>query len=88
MPPLEIHVLQPSMTKWSPSRTARDEIAAITAPTLCVAAGDDPSTPPDQLELIAERIPGARLATIADGRHLVNVERADEVNGLLAEHLA
>jgi len=73
-----------AIARWD----SRDEIAAITAPTLCVAAGDDPSTPLDQLELIAERIPGARLATIADGRHLVNVERADEVNGLLAEHLA
>ena len=72
-----------AIARWD----ARDELARIAAPTLCIAADDDPSTPPDQLELIAERIPGARLETIASGRHLVNVEHADEINRLLAEHL-
>jgi 3-oxoadipate enol-lactonase len=73
-----------AIARWD----ARDELARIAAPTLCIAAADDPSTPPDQLELIAQRIPGARLETIANGRHLVSVERAGEVNRLLAEHLA
>lgn len=66
---------------------ARDEVVAIAVPTLCIAGDDDPSTPPEHLELLADRIPGARLEVLA-GRHLLNVERADEVNALLREHLA
>jgi 3-oxoadipate enol-lactonase len=73
-----------AIARWD----ARDELAHIAAPTLCIAADEDPSTPPEHVELIAGRIPGARLETIANGRHLVNVERADEVNRLLVEHLA
>jgi len=67
---------------------ARDAVAGIVAPTLCVAGGDDPSTPPEHLELLASRIPGARLEVFPGARHLANVEHADDVNRLLLEHLA
>jgi 3-oxoadipate enol-lactonase len=73
-----------ALARWD----ARDEIARIAAPTLCIAGSDDPSTPPEHLELIASRVPGARLEVIAGARHLANVEHADEVNRLLVEHLA
>ena len=66
---------------------ARDELARIDTPTLCVAGADDPSTPPEHLESIARAIPRARLETIARARHLANVERADEFNRLLTEFL-
>src|SRR5262249_46652846 len=66
----------------------RDELARIEAPTLCIAADGDPTTPPSHLELIAERIPGARVEVVANARHLVSIERPDEVNRLLLEHLA
>jgi 3-oxoadipate enol-lactonase/4-carboxymuconolactone decarboxylase len=64
-----------------------DELAAIQVPTLVVAAADDPSTPPEQLELIAERIAGARLVRIENAAHLANVERPEEVTALILEHL-
>jgi 3-oxoadipate enol-lactonase len=67
---------------------ARDQLERIEAPTLCVAGTDDPSTPPAELESIASRIPGARLEVVAGARHLANVERPDEVNRLLLEHLS
>ncbi len=66
----------------------RDDLSRIGVPTLAVAASDDPSTPPERLELIAERVPGARLETIEGARHLVTAERPDDVNRLLLSHLS
>jgi 3-oxoadipate enol-lactonase len=63
-----------------------DEIAAIRAPTLVIAGRHDPATPPPHAELIASRIPGARLE-IVDGAHLSNFERPDEVTALVLDHL-
>ena len=65
----------------------RDKLGAITAPTLVVAGGDDPATPPDKAEEIASGIPDARLEILPGARHLANVERADEVTGMLLDHL-
>ena len=66
---------------------ARGTLAAIAAPTLAIAAADDPSTPPEGLRAIATEIPGAELRVIDDARHLVNVERAEEFNEVLLAHL-
>jgi 3-oxoadipate enol-lactonase len=63
----------------------RDELASIALPTLVVAAADDPSTPPEHLELIASRIPGARLVVLPNTAHLVNVERPDVFTTTLLE---
>jgi 3-oxoadipate enol-lactonase len=65
----------------------REEVAGIRAPALVVSGADDPSTPPEHGALLAERIPGARHVVLPHAAHLVNVERADEVNALLLEHL-
>lgn len=66
----------------------RDELPRIAAPTLVIAGAQDPSTPPDpHAQLLAERIPGARLEVLDPAAHLANVERASEVTGLVLEHL-
>ena len=65
----------------------RDRLGRIAAPTLVIAGGDDPATPPEHAELLAAGIPGARLAVIDGARHLANVERAEEVTALMLEHL-
>jgi 3-oxoadipate enol-lactonase len=62
---------------------ARDSLAQIAAPTLVIAAEQDPSTPPEHLREIADGIPGARLELVARAAHLANIEQADEFNGLL-----
>jgi len=72
-----------ALARWD----VRDELAAIAAPTLVVAGADDPSTPPATVEVVAVAVPGARFEVVADAAHLVNVERADEFNRLLEEHL-
>jgi len=65
----------------------REELERIEAPTLVVTASEDPSTPPEHAELIAARIPGARLEVLGEAAHLANVERPAEFNRLLEEHL-
>ena len=73
-----------ALARWD----AREELGRIAAPTLVVSGADDPSTPPEHGELLAARIPGARHVVIPRARHLANVERADEVNRMLVDHLA
>jgi 3-oxoadipate enol-lactonase len=66
---------------------ARDALHAVRTPTLVISAADDPSTPPEHQALIAAAVPGARLETIEDARHLANVERPDPFNSLLLSFL-
>jgi 3-oxoadipate enol-lactonase len=66
----------------------RDELSGIAAPTLIVAGAQDPSTPPDpDAQLLADRIPGARLEVLDPAAHLANVERAEAVTELILDHL-
>ncbi len=72
-----------TIARWD----VRDELARVEAPTLVVSGADDPATPPEHGELLAERIPDARHVVVANARHLAPVERPDEVNSLILEHL-
>jgi 3-oxoadipate enol-lactonase len=65
----------------------RQSLTSIEAPTLVIAGADDPAAPPEQAERIASAIPRARLAVVDRAAHLANVERPDEVNALILEHL-
>ncbi len=51
------------------------ELGRIGAPTLVVAAAEDPLCPPRAAEAIVAAIPGARLELIAGSGHQVEVER-------------
>jgi 3-oxoadipate enol-lactonase len=59
------------------------KLTRVSAPTLVIAATDDPSTPPDQLRAIAAEIPGSQLELIDGARHLANVEFHEQFNALL-----
>ncbi len=65
----------------------REQLSAITAPTLAIAGADDPATPPAKLEEIAARIPGARLLVVPLAAHLANVEQPAIITPALIEHL-
>jgi len=65
----------------------REEVATIGAPTLVVSGADDPAAPPEDGALLADRIPHARHVVLPNARHLASVERAEDVNRLLREHL-
>jgi 3-oxoadipate enol-lactonase len=66
----------------------RAEVPEVSAPTLVIAGEDDEATPTPDTDLLAERIPGARLVVLPGTAHLANVERprefADLVRGALA----
>lgn len=62
------------------------ELAGI--PTLVLSAAHDRIAPPELGRALAAGIPGARYVEIPDAAHGVIIQRADEVNALLSEHLA
>lgn len=53
----------------------RPILSSITVPTMVIVGDQDPATTPDQGELIATSVPGARLWTIENAAHLSNVEQ-------------
>jgi 3-oxoadipate enol-lactonase len=59
----------------------------IKAPTLVLVGADDYATPPAMAEVLAAKIPDARLEVLAHTRHLSLIERP-ELWSLLAAHLA
>jgi 3-oxoadipate enol-lactonase len=65
----------------------RTDLPRIAAPTLVIAGLDDPSTPPRMGEEIAAAIPGARIEILAHAAHLANVEQAEAVTALIADHV-
>jgi 3-oxoadipate enol-lactonase len=69
------------------SMDLRASLARIAAPTLVIAGAQDPATPPDHGRAIAAGIAGARLEVLSPAAHLANVERADAVTALMADHL-
>jgi pimeloyl-ACP methyl ester carboxylesterase len=62
------------------------ELAGL--PTLVASAEHDPIAPPVRGRRLAAGIPGARYVEWRDAAHGVTLSHADEVNALLAEHLA
>jgi len=65
----------------------RHELGSIRAPTLVLAADDDPATPPDHGRLIADAIDGARFVVLERARHLAVVEVPEESSRELLVHL-
>jgi 3-oxoadipate enol-lactonase len=64
------------------------KIDAIRAPTLVIAGADDPGTPPAMSEVIAARIPGARLEVIPAASHLSCVEQPAAFRRLVEDFLS
>jgi 3-oxoadipate enol-lactonase len=65
-----------------------DEIKSIKAPVLVIAGKEDIAITPAESEVIASRIPNARLSVIADASHMLVVEKSEEVAKLVHEFLS
>lgn len=65
-------------------------LETVRVPALLMVGGADLVTPPAQMRLVAQRIPGCRFAVIEEAGHAANYEQPDAWNRLaltfLAEH--
>ncbi|OZG26606.1 3-oxoadipate enol-lactonase [Williamsia sp. 1138] len=73
-----------ALAEWD----SRPQLPSVTTATLAIAGAQDPATPPEHLQLIADLIPGARIEILDPGAHLVNLEQAAVVSSLIREHVA
>jgi pimeloyl-ACP methyl ester carboxylesterase len=64
-----------------------DELASIQAPTLIATGELDPGSTPHMAHELAERIPGAQVAILAEQRHMMPVESPRLVNQSLLAFL-
>ena len=65
-----------------------ERLPLITAPTLVLAGADDRLVPRGNAELLARRIPGARLEVIAQAGHQLVIERPMQTNAAVLAFLA
>jgi len=65
----------------------RDQLDAITAPTLVISGAEDPALPPSHQDEIAAGIRGAALLTVSPAAHIANVEQPQHVTDALLAHL-
>lgn len=56
----------------------------ITCPTQIIVGALDQATPPSDAKLMAEQIPGARLAVIPNAAHLANLEQPEAFNQIVS----
>lgn len=65
----------------------RPDLADIACPVLLIAGGRDSSTPVENVELVAETVPGAELRVVPDAAHQVTVAAPTEVAEILTAFL-
>ncbi|MGY4742913.1 alpha/beta fold hydrolase, partial [Streptomyces sp. ATMOS53] len=58
----------------------------ITAPTLAVTGADDPGSTPAMSRLLADRISGGRALIVPGTRHLLPLERPEELARAVLDH--
>jgi pimeloyl-ACP methyl ester carboxylesterase len=64
-----------------------EQLASLKAPTLLIFGDADPISPVRIGEFLRDRLPHARLETIAGGTHDMTTENTDQVASLIGTHL-
>jgi 3-oxoadipate enol-lactonase len=67
---------------------ALERLGDINVPTLAVVGSIDVSDILEIVDIIAERVPGARKVVIPDVAHMVNLEKPEEFNRIVVEFLS
>lgn len=62
-------------------------LPSIDVPVLIVVGGEDAVTPPSDAQRMGSAIPKSKVVTITGAAHLPNVERPDELNAAVQNHL-
>ena len=65
----------------------RGDLGSVAPPTLVLVGADDPATPPETAQLIADGIPGAGVTVIPNAAHLLNVEQPAAFDEAALAHL-
>jgi 3-oxoadipate enol-lactonase len=65
----------------------RERLGAIEAPTLVIAGDEDHAAPLGHAELLAARVPDAKLTVLPGAAHLANVEQPQAFSKVVLEHL-
>lgn len=71
-----------------PGWTVMERLSEITAPTLVLAGRDDFLFPPEHQAILADRIPNARLEIIECAGHNPQMERSEQVSGIIRRFIA
>jgi pimeloyl-ACP methyl ester carboxylesterase len=75
--PVRARLLSNDIRAWCDAFTAmanvdtRAKLKSLPMPVLCLAGGDDRSTPPPVVKAMADAIPGARYAMLPGGPHMM-----------------
>ena len=75
------------MLRAAGEHSAQDLLPSVRVPTLVVAGSKDTFTPPEVSVAMAESIPGARLALIPGGSHILPLEERDRLREELRDFL-
>jgi pimeloyl-ACP methyl ester carboxylesterase len=82
--PVRARLLANDIRGWCDAFTAManvdtaPKLKSLQMPVLCLAGGDDRSTPPPVVKAMADAIPGARYAELANGPHMMFFELPQE----------
>ena len=82
-PKVIARTLRPVMKR--PSVVGR--LPTITAPALVIVGDEDQTTPPRESEVMAERMPNARLVTLGATGHMSPIEKPEQIAVLIREFL-
>jgi 3-oxoadipate enol-lactonase len=63
------------------------ELHRVAAPTLVLVGEEDPVTPPETIDTLAQGIPDVQVVSISNAAHLSNVEQPDVFNEAVLAHL-
>ena len=75
-------------TRQRPDSPAVDRLGSISVPTLVVIGDLDTIGTRGAAELVADRVPGARIVHLPDVAHIIGMEAPDRLAALIVEHLA
>jgi len=83
-PPAEAYFAQlQAITTWE----AYSRIAQIAAPTLVIHGENDRLVPPQNAQMIAERIPGAKLVMVPRASHIFTTDQTEAAHKAILEFL-
>lgn len=63
------------------------DLGRIAQPVLTIAGADDPATPPETVQIIADGVVDGRAEIVSPGAHVPTVEVPDQINTLLLDHV-